>query len=167
MKRKKFQQGMVYFIVLVIVLMVGCTPKVDLYSLKTDVSKGEEVEKVVRALDWKDENIEKVTVADKDITVHMEGENPGYSSESLQTVVHNGITLLVLVENAENIHYEYDTPFFTMDRETTDELLKNNFQQSIEEFRKSKEDFKELQKKLPSLKPEEGKVYIEHEPTSK
>ncbi|MDO5713986.1 MAG: hypothetical protein Q4Q07_06095 [Tissierellia bacterium] len=109
-------------------------------------------------LDWKEYKIEEVTIDENNIILHLLGARLDFNEEDLQTMVTNGSLLLVLVEDANSIQYEYDEPAFAVDREMAGTMLKTNFNKTIEDFRKSKEDFKELQDGLPKVKTQAGVV---------
>ncbi|MDO5040733.1 MAG: hypothetical protein Q4D95_01440 [Peptoniphilus sp.] len=147
--KNHLKKAMLLFIM--IALLSACSSKESLLDLKTDISRSEEVQEIVKTLDWKKYQIEKTEVEDGEIRIYFVGEEPDFADEDFNTLVSKGIILLILVENSESISYAYENPSFSIDVPMAQTILDANFQKSIEDYRSNKDDFEELLSRLSEM----------------
>lgn len=140
----------VLILTFILIFTMACS-KTNLYSLKTDLSRKENVEKLINQLDWENKDPYKIEIKDKTITITFDN-NIDYFNANLKPYFVNGIYLLSLT-NADDINFKNKTgSFFCIDKKMANELLSAQCNKSLDDIKNSEEEFHKLEKFMKNLK---------------
>ena len=140
----------VLILTFILIFAMACS-KANLYSLKTDLSHEENVEKLINQLDWENKDSYKIEIKDKTITIIFDN-NIDYFNANLKPYFVNGVYLLILT-NADDINFENKRgSFFGIDKKIANVFLSAQCNKSLDDIKNSEEEFHKLEKFMKNLK---------------
>lgn len=140
----------VLILTFILIFTMACS-ETNLYSLKTDLSHKENVEKIINQLDWDNKDSYKIEIKDKTINITFDN-NIDYFNTNMKPYVVNGIYLMSLT-NANNINFKNKTGLlFAIDKEMANEILSAQCNKSLDDIKNSEEEFHKLEKFMKNLK---------------
>lgn len=140
----------VLILTFILIFTMACS-KTNLYSLKTDLSHKENVEKLVNELNWESKDLKEININKETITIIFDNDED-YSKVNLKPYVVNGIYLLSLT-NADDINFKNKTgSFFGINKKIADMFLSTQYNTSLDDIRNSEEEFHKLEKFMKNLK---------------
>lgn len=140
----------VLILTFILIFTVACS-KTNLYSLKTDLSHKENVEKLVNELNWESKDLKEIKIKEEKITIIFDNDKE-YSQINLKSYVVNSIYLMILT-NAEEISCENKIgSFFGINKKIADMFLSTQYNTSLDDIRNSEEEFHKLEKFMKNLK---------------
>lgn len=140
----------VLILTFILIFTMACS-KTNLYSLKTDLSHKENVEKLVNELNWENKDLKEININKETITIIFDNDED-YSKINLKPYVVNSIYLMILT-NAEEISCENKIgSFFGINKKIADMFLSTQYNTSLDDIRNSEEEFHKLEKFMKNLK---------------
>lgn len=140
----------VLILTFILIFTMACS-KTNLYSLKTDLSHKENVEKLINELNWENKDLKEIKIKEEKITIIFDNDKE-YSQINLKSYVVNSIYLMILT-NAEEISCENKIgSFFGINKKIADMFLSTQYNTSLDDIRNSEEEFHKLEKFMKNLK---------------
>ncbi|MBU5668216.1 hypothetical protein KQI68_00025 [Peptoniphilus sp. MSJ-1] len=140
----------VLILTFILIFTTSCS-KANLYSLKTDLSHKEKVEKLINQLDWENKDPYKIEIKDKTITIIFDNDEDYYKM-NLKPYFVNSFYLLILTD-AREINYKNNVgTIFSFDDYLANEFLSYQTKKSIDDYKNSEEEFHKLEKFMKNLK---------------
>ncbi|MCI5642634.1 MAG: hypothetical protein MR285_00845, partial [Peptoniphilus sp.] len=134
----------VLILTFILIFTMACS-KTNLYSLKTDLSHKENVEKLINELNWENKDLKEIKIKEEKITIIFDNDKE-YSQINLKSYVVNSIYLMILT-NAEEISCENKIgSFFGINKKIADMFLSTQYNTSLDDIRNSEEEFHKLEK---------------------
>lgn len=156
--KKLFKISIVFLITFL--FLSACGNK-SIYSMKTDTSDENGVEKIINKLEWKENKLGDFKLKDKSVEINLEKAPNSSRDENTKELFINGINLLVLTDVDEVNYKGEDLDFSGLDKNFANEILNIKYGKKIEDLRKSEEAFNEVNEKLKNEKFETGAVHYE------